>query len=482
MILQPPLSGRAAPEGKQERALLETHARYREQALTHRRFRHRDLSTLLTSLAGVSDFEVSLAGHSVEGREISLVKFGLGPTKVLLWSQMHGDEATATMALFDLFNFFQAQDEFDFLRNHIRQHLTLYFVPMLNPDGAERQTRRNALDIDLNRDALALQSPEAKLLKDLRNWLQPSFGFNLHDMNPLYSVGDSGVPAALSFLAPPADQERSVPEVRARAMGLIGLLNRRLQPIIPGRIAKWFDEFEPRAFGDNFQKWGTSVILLESGGYPDDPEKQYLRQLNFVALLTGLEAIALETYGEEENLWLYDQIPQNGPLLFDLIVRNVSVRQDARTYQTDLGIVRAEVRVPGQEAVYFRASLDDMGDLSVFSAYEEYDGQGLWLEEGKEYPVPFATQAEVATADLFHLLRQGYLFVRVEEEANGALCLPLPINLLIGKVVLDASIQFEGAANFLLVEGEEPRLAVVNGFVYNLQEPLERVYNGQVYF
>ena len=32
--------------------------------------------------------------------------------------------------------------------------LTLYVVPMLNPDGAERYQRRNAQNIDLNRDAL----------------------------------------------------------------------------------------------------------------------------------------------------------------------------------------------------------------------------------------------------------------------------------------------------------------------------------------
>jgi hypothetical protein len=399
---------------------------------------------------------------------------------VLLWSQMHGDEATATMALFDLFNFFRARDDgFDSLRHLILQHTTLYFVPMLNPDGAERQTRRNALGIDLNRDALRLQSPEAKLLKDLRDRLQPTFGFNLHDQNPLYSVGDTGVPAALSFLAPPYDQERSVNEVRSRAMGLIVHLNRRLQPLIPGRIGKWPDAFEPRAFGDNIQKWGTSVVLLESGGYPGDPDKQYLRQLNFVTLLTGFEAIATKAY-EKEDLRLYDRIPENGPLLFDLLLRNVTAQKGELSYQIDLGIVRAEYRVPGQAELFYKSILADMGDLSVFAAYEERDGQGLWLEEGKEYPVAFATLAEVATADLYHLLRQGYLFVRVVEKAEGEVSLPLPINVLTGNYLLNPEIRFEGDANFVLLAEGKPRLAVVNGFIYDLEEPLEQIHNGLV--
>lgn len=459
---------------------MEAHARYQEQALTHRRFRRRDLEPLLASLSQASGFEVSLAGYSVEGRDITLVKIGSGPTPVLLWSQMHGDEATATMALFDLFNFFRAQDEFGFLRHLILQNNSMYFVPMLNPDGAERQTRRNALNIDLNRDALGLQSPEAKLLKELRDRLQPAFGFNLHDQNPLYSVGDSGLPAALSFLAPPYDQKQSVNEVRARAICLIGLLNRRLQHLIPGRIGKWSDAFEFRAFGDNMQKWGTSVVLLESGGYPDDPEKQFIRKLNFVALLTGLEAIATQAY-EVENLRQYHQIPENGPLLFDLILRNASVRKGGLTYQTDLGIVRTEHRVPGQAMLHYRSSLDDLGDLSGFYAYDERDVQGLWLEEGKEYPVAFATVAEVTSADLYHLLRQGYLFVRVEQEVIGEACLPLPINVLNRDATIDTGIRFEGDANFVLLEGEEPRLAVVNGFVYDLRQPLERVHNGLVF-
>jgi hypothetical protein len=36
---------------------------------------------------------------------MNAVTHGHGPTTVLLWSQMHGDESTATMALADIFAF-----------------------------------------------------------------------------------------------------------------------------------------------------------------------------------------------------------------------------------------------------------------------------------------------------------------------------------------------------------------------------------------
>jgi hypothetical protein len=41
-------------------------------------------------------------GRSVQGRPIHLVTLGTGPRKILLWSQMHGDEPSATPALVDL--------------------------------------------------------------------------------------------------------------------------------------------------------------------------------------------------------------------------------------------------------------------------------------------------------------------------------------------------------------------------------------------
>lgn len=67
--------------------------------------RHADVEARLREVqASAPDFfSLEEIGRSVEGRSINHLWFGRGPYKVLLWSQMHGDEPTATAALFDVF-------------------------------------------------------------------------------------------------------------------------------------------------------------------------------------------------------------------------------------------------------------------------------------------------------------------------------------------------------------------------------------------
>ena len=58
---------------------------------------------------------------------------------------MHGDEATATMALVDIVRFF-AEGEREPLRERLQRNLSIALVPMLNPDGAEDFARGNAIE------------------------------------------------------------------------------------------------------------------------------------------------------------------------------------------------------------------------------------------------------------------------------------------------------------------------------------------------
>ncbi len=392
----------------------EAYEDYREERINTRRFKHADIEPLLLRLREEAGFSVKQLGTSIEGRPIYDVSVGSGDTQVLMWSQMHGDEPTATMAGLDLFNFLAADDNFNELREEIFENLTLHFVPMLNPDGAEVFERRNAIDIDLNRDALRLTSPESRILKNIRDSLDADFGFNLHDQSTYYTAGINEEPATISFLPPAYNYEKDVNAIRERAMKMIVELNEALQYYIPGQVARYNDDFEPRAFGDNIQKWGTSTVLIESGGYPRDPEKQEIRKLNFMLLLTALHSIATESYAERdrEEYW---NIPENERYLYDLIVRNVQREMDGNLYTVDVGINRVEIEFDESKDFFYVSSIRELGDMSTYYGYEEFDAEGMIAVPGKIYPEVQPDLRAVTELNTKKLLREGYTTVRVED-------------------------------------------------------------------
>ena len=393
-----------------------SHAAYREATLDNYAFTPEQVYKLIDRLHDDPSVDVEQLGESVEGRPIYALTVGAGPREILLWSQMHGDEPTATAAIFDLMNYMADPDNREQVERW-RNTLTLRFIPMLNPDGGARFERRNAQGIDVNRDALRLQTPEGRILKAAVDRWQPDFGFNLHDHNRFLSANSPSQPATLSFLAPAFDEEKSVNPVRSRAMQLVGLLNQELQPLVPGQIGRYNDTWEPRAFGDNVQGWGVSTILVEAGGSPDDPGRELPRQLNFTAMILSFDAVASGAYRAVE-LDAYESLPFSRTRLFDLLVRNATVVLDnGDSYLTDVGINFAGDPVtPDSGDEPRRASIRDWGDLSTFAGYEEIDATGLTLT------LPDCPPVERCPVDLstlygdvsFELRRDGETVLYVE--------------------------------------------------------------------
>ena len=352
--------------------LLENYQSFEEIQINDRFFKHSLVCNLLDSITNKKVFSIKEAGLSTMGRSINLIKWGNGPCRVFLWSQMHGNEATATMALADLLNFLSQNGIYNETINSIDKNCTLYILPMLNPDGAEIFTRRNAMEIDINRDFHRQQSPEGKLLRKLRDKIHPHFGFNLHDQSTLWSAGKSGNPATISLLAPAYDEELSINPVRQKAMQVIVQMNRELQKNIPGCVGRFDDEYEPRAFGDNFQAAGTSTILIEAGGFHNDPEKQYIRKVYFKSILAGLISIAEESYFNVKNEE-YFLIPENKKLHFDLLLRNCQIKKNGIPYVIDIGLVSVEKINDDLHSVSYSHVVSELGDLSQYFGYEEFN-------------------------------------------------------------------------------------------------------------
>lgn len=448
---------------------------YREEAFTVRRFRHADMVPLIEKRRDL--FSKAVLGESVEGRDIYALDYGQGDTKVMLWSQMHGNESTATMAMFDLFNFLEAEsDEFDEIRKTLSENLHIRFIPMVNPDGAERFVRRNAWEIDLNRDALLTTSPEAVILKEARDDFEPKFGFNLHDQNIYYTAKGSGNSAAISVLAPAYDKETNINMTRSNAMKVIVGMNQVLQAEVPGHVGKYDDAFEPRAFGDNFQKWGTSTILIESGGYPNDPEKQYIRTLNFMIILNALYQIATEGYTAYVEAD-YFAIPDNESRLMDLLIKQVKL-DDTLSYQVDIGIRRREVEVTEPMDYYVSGSITDLGDLSIFYGYEEIDEPDLTLVQGK-ISEQVIDPEKWSMEEARELLRQGFIAVRADEKSAGKLH-SYPILIVRKGQSIPFGTSLGSPTNFFLKKEENLKYAVVNGYLVNLENPEAKVWKQRI--
>ena len=381
-------------------------ARIRVAGLEDRRFQPEHWWSIAAPLLDLSRrFQVEEVGRSVEGRPLRHVAWGDGDTHVLLWSQMHGDESTASMALADLFRFLADHPGHPLVRR-LHRNTRLHVLPIVNPDGAARFQRRNAQGIDINRDARALVSPEARVLHELRERVRPAFGFNLHDQRVGYRVGDSERGTAVALLAPAYNEAREVDATRGRAIELAVAVRAVLEPYIGGHIARWDDTYNPRAFGDLTAGAGVSTLLIESGGIEGDLHKQQLRKLNFLAMVGALDAIATRSHAglPRER---YDELPRNGEVWPDLLVAGATLVLPGQP------AARVDVLVDFSQPLLERGgTVADIGDLSEARARRTLHADGLYL-------VPFAPPGAPAQARHGALLPDMPAYFHLSRDPQG---------------------------------------------------------------
>ena len=283
------------------------------------------------------DLSVQEIGQSVLGRPIQLVTLGKGEEKILLWSQMHGDEPSATPALLDIASYLLEHAD-DPVARSILDKYTLLMIPMLNPDGAEVYERYNAQGIDINRDALHLVTPEGRILKRIRDEYEPMLGFNLHDQDRRTAVGNTGQVAVNAVLSVSGDAANTLTPGRQRTKRACAAIVEALAPFFPGGMARYDEDWSPRAFGDNITAWGTPVVLIESGGVPPGHELSDLTRTNFVAILMVLKGLAeddLDSYDPE----VYERLHRNQSKSWsDVMVAGGSILQPGAStaYRADL--------------------------------------------------------------------------------------------------------------------------------------------------
>lgn len=328
---------------------------------------------LLESFKNV--FEITEIGKSVQQRSIYQVQIGTGKTKILMWSQMHGNEPTTTKGLFDFFNFLSKDSE---LAQQIKNKYTLLCIPMLNPDGAFAYTRENANSVDLNRDAYLASQPEMKLLRILYEEFKPDYCYNLHDQRTIFGTEGFNLPATMSFLAPAFNNDRDYNEVRMKAIVIINKMNRALQEYIPYQIGRFDDSYNVNCTGDYFTTQNTPTILFEAGHFQMDYDRDESRKYVFISLLSSL----LDNYENvivDNELDNYLRIPQNNKRFFDFIYKNVKIIDNS--VEKIINFAAQYVEVLENNEIYFKAKISKVSDLEEYSGHTEYDCESMLFSE-----------------------------------------------------------------------------------------------------
>jgi hypothetical protein len=315
-------------------------------------------------------------GRSVEGRPISMITIGQGTRTVLLWSQMHGDESTHTHVLLDLLSLLQKSPEHPYSRA-ILAGCTLRMIPLLNPDGAQKQVRHNAQDIDINRDARQLQTPEGRILQAVVQQIQPEFAFNLHNQNERTTVGPEHHRATVSLLVPAVDSINTETENMRRAKKMASSFCRAVATHCQGMISRYDADYMPRSFGEAIQANGAATLLIEAGGWPEG-EAVSLEQLHFVGLISVLKAIATDDLVHADSAE-YDQLPRsNEHRRFDLMIQGATLDNGLghKPFVADVGINH-------ERTDSHRAQIADLGDLQVTTGNWVISGEGLICQPGQ---------------------------------------------------------------------------------------------------
>lgn len=148
---------------------------------------HEELKQFIQEIDKQSDLIKSeVLTKSVEGRELYAVYFsktGFGKDadkiKVMIFAQQHGNEQSGKEGALLLINeLLKPKNQYLF------DKIDFALIPQMNPDGSEKNQRRNGNGMDLNRNHLILTEPETIALHQLFDKYQFEVTMDVHEYWP----------------------------------------------------------------------------------------------------------------------------------------------------------------------------------------------------------------------------------------------------------------------------------------------------------
>ncbi|MDQ7824215.1 MAG: M14 family metallopeptidase [Candidatus Eremiobacteraeota bacterium] len=146
-----------------------------------------EMLPFIKELDGASpQFTVRIIGKSVKGRDIPALFLSSGAFAsdrerkpvVMILCQQHGDEPSGKEAALMI------ASELATGPQALLEKVDIAIIPMVNPDGAEKESRTNANDRDLNRNHVILTEPEVQALHSIFWELMPEVTLDVHEYGP----------------------------------------------------------------------------------------------------------------------------------------------------------------------------------------------------------------------------------------------------------------------------------------------------------
>lgn len=167
---------------------------------------------------------------SEQNRDLYVAKIGNGPEKVWIQGRIHGNEPYGTEASLQLLKMYVSNQKPEYRK--VLEELTLYFIPMYNPDGSEMNIRHTLLNesgdrVDLNRDWVegGFQAVESKAWYNYWADVKPDFGIDIHHQG-LKTNSETGEAITMSLGISLAPDGPTLPNIKD---GLYEDLTRQMQ-------------------------------------------------------------------------------------------------------------------------------------------------------------------------------------------------------------------------------------------------------------
>ncbi len=134
-----------------------------------------------TKLMFLDTLAISVEGKAIPFLKVSSNEFGkdTNKVKVLIFAQQHGNEHSGKEALIAI-----TKRIYESKMTYLLNEIDLLLIPQMNPDGSDKDKRRNGNDADLNRDHLILSQPETIGLHKLFAKYYPEVTLDIHEYRP----------------------------------------------------------------------------------------------------------------------------------------------------------------------------------------------------------------------------------------------------------------------------------------------------------